>query len=146
MIAEIQRDPLGKRILHVDFNKISLDTKVSAEVRVHIQGEPRGVKRGGILEHILWTLEIESLPLSIPEEIVVNVTGLDLEESISIKDLTPPEGVAFLGDPDAIIAIVHAPRTVEEIKEGAEEEIVSAEPESSQPQLIKKGKEEEENK
>ncbi len=143
MVAEVQRDPMATQILHVDFHKISLDTKVTVEVPVHIHGEPKGVKRGGILDHLTWTLEMEALPLNIPEEIVVNVTGLDLEDSIAIKDLTPPEGAEFLGDPDTIIAIVHSPRTEAEVAEVAPEEAaITTGP--SQPELIKKGKEEEE--
>lgn len=143
MVADVQKDPLGTRILHVDFNKISLDTKVTVEVPVHIQGEPKGVKRGGILDHVLWSLEVESLPLSIPDEIVVNVAGLDFDESITIKDIVPPEGVAFLGEPDAVIAIVHPPRTVEEVTPAEEEAAAIAPAGTTQPEVIKKGKEEE---
>lgn len=144
MIAEIQKDPLRIRILHIDFRSISLDIKVTVEVPVHIQGEPKGVKRGGILDHIIWMLEMEALPLNIPEEIVVNVSSLDIGESITIKDLKPPESAIFLGDPDAIIAIVHPPRTAEAIKEEAPGEAVVAQQQPAQPELIKKGKEEEE--
>lgn len=144
MVTEVQKDPLGKIIHHIDFHKVSLDTKVTATVPIHITGEPKGIKTGGVLEHMLWEIEIETLPLSIPNNINVNVAHLDIEDSFTVKDLNLPEIITVLNDPDEVIAIVHAPRTSEtgEGEEGAAAPAASG----SQPEIIKKGKEEKEGK
>jgi large subunit ribosomal protein L25 len=145
MVSEVQRDPLGLRILHVDFHRISLDTKVTATVPVHLHGEPKGLKRGGILEHLTWTIEIETLPLSIPDHIAVDVSDLDIDDSIAIKDLKLAEGIEILEEPDEIVAIVHAPRVLEAAEGETEAVAVAAAPVSTtQPEVIKKGKEEKE--
>jgi large subunit ribosomal protein L25 len=141
MVTEVQKDPLGKIIHHIDFHKVSLDTKVTATVPIHITGEPKGVKTGGgVLEHMLWEIEIETLPLSIPNNINVNVAHLDIEDSFTVKDLNLPEIITVLNEPEEVIAIVHAPRTTEtaEGEEGAAAPAASG----SQPEIIKKGKEE----
>ncbi len=147
MVTEVQKDPLGKIIHHIDFHKVSLDTRVSATVPIHIVGEPIGVKSsGGVLEHMLWEIDIETLPLSIPNNININVTHLDIEDSFTVKDLNLPEIITVLNDPDEVIAIVHAPRAAE-AAEVVEAPVVAAVPAStSQPEVVKKGKEEKEGK
>lgn len=144
MIAEIQKDPLGLLITHIDFHKISLDTKVTAEIPVHLHGESAGVKRGGILDHVTWTIEVEALPMAIPDGIDLNVSSLDFEDSITIKDIIPPEGVTVLGDPDAVVVIVHPPRTEAEVTVAPEAELVTGAEKSAEPEVIKRGKEEKE--
>jgi len=145
MVTEIQKDPLGKKIHHVDFHKVSLDTKVSATIPIHIVGEPAGVKSGGgVLEHMLWEIDIETLPLSIPNNITVNVAHLGIDDSITVKDLNLPEIITVLNDPGEVIAIVHAPRTSEAAEGEAAAGVVS--PSASTPEIIKKGKEEKEGK
>jgi large subunit ribosomal protein L25 len=144
MVSEVQKDPLGLRILHIDFHKISLDTKVRATVPVHLHGEPKGLKKGGILEHLTWTIEIETLPLSIPDHIALDVSDLDIEDSLSIKDVKLAEGIEILNEPDEIIAIVHAPRVAEAAEGEAEAAPVAAPAASTQPEVIKRGKEEKE--
>jgi len=141
MVSDVQRDPLGKAILHIDFHKISLDVKVTATVPLHLAGEPKGIKKGGSLEHLIWKVEIETLPLNIPEHLTLNVAGLDIDESLAIKDIPVPAGVKILENPDEMVAIVHAQRG-EEAATG--EEAILAAPVSSQPEVIKKGKEEKE--
>lgn len=114
MVQNLQKDVFYKNILHIDFHKISLEEKVTAAVPIILSGTPLGVKEGGILDHILWELEIEALPLAIPENIEVDVSSLKIDESIRIKDLNIPEGVSTNLPQNEIVAIVHPPRVEEE--------------------------------
>lgn len=140
MVSEVQKDPLGSQIHHVDFHRISLDKKVTATVPLHFTGEPAGVKKGGNLEHIVWSIEVETLPLNIPEHISINIAHMDIDDSLFIKDINPPQGVTILDDAEELVAIIHPPRSAEATEEAAP---IGA-PSAVQPEVIKKGKEEKE--
>jgi len=136
IIREIQHDPVHGEIQHVDFNQISLTKKIQVNVPVVAKGEPAGVKmEGGSLEHMLWEIEVECLPTSIPKEIEIDVSGLKLGESIHIKDITAPSGTKILNDPDSIILSVAAP-----MKEEIPEEAAATEG-TQEPEVIKEKKE-----
>jgi len=137
VIKEIQRDPIKDRILHVDFNEISLTEALKVNVPLNSKGEPEGVKKdGGVLEHIMWELQIECLPADIPEKIEVDVTALKIGEAIYVKNIIPPEGVKMLNDPELITMIVKPPK----VEAAAPAE---AAPEAAtEPELIRKKKEE----
>ena len=142
IVKEMQAHPLNEKFLHVDFYEISLKEKLKVNVPVAVKGESIGVKEeDGILAQLLWELEVECLPTEIPEHIDVHVDELKIGDAIHARDITPPEGVKFLGDPEQIIVTVHPPKAEEvlEEEEAAEEEGAEAEPE-----VIKKGKKEEE--
>lgn len=137
LIKEIQREPVKDGILHVDFNEISLTEMLKVNVPLSSKGEPVGVKvDGGILEHIMWELEVECLPTDIPEKIEVDVSALKIGESLHVKDIVVPEGVKVLNDPELIAMIVKAPK----VEVPKEEAAVEGAPE---PELIRKKKEEE---
>jgi large subunit ribosomal protein L25 len=128
ILKELQRDPVKGGPLHVDFQEVSMEKKVRVEVSLHLTGEATGVKnKGGILEHGLRQLFIECLPLAIPERITLDVSALDIGNSLHVADLTLPEGVRVLDDPERVVASVVAP-TVEEAPAPAEAE-AAAEPE-----------------
>ncbi|MCX5695728.1 MAG: 50S ribosomal protein L25 [Candidatus Omnitrophica bacterium] len=136
LIKEIQHDPVHGEILHVDFNQISLTKAIKVNVPVVAKGEPLGVKQeGGSIEHILWEIEIECLPTSIPKDIEIDVANLKMGESIYIKDIVLPQGVKVLNDPGAIILTVAAP-----MKEEVPVEVVEGE-EKLEPEVIKEKKE-----
>jgi len=136
LIKEIQHDPVHGEILHVDFNQISLTKAIKVNVPVVAKGEPLGVKQeGGSIEHILWEIEIECLPTSIPKDIEIDVANLKMGESIYIKDIVLPQGVKVLNDPGAIILTVAAP-----MKEEVPVEAVEGE-EKLEPEVIKEKKE-----
>ncbi len=100
-------------------------------------GEPVGVKvDGGVLERIMWELQVECLPTDIPEKIEAEVSNLKIGEAIYVKNITPPEGVKILNDPELIAMIVKPPK-VEVLKEE-----VPLEAASTEPELIRKKKEE----
>ena len=114
LIQEVQRNPLGGAVLHVDFRAVSRDHKISAEIPVEPVGEANGVRNfGGLLEQNLRTLEIECLPQDLPEIITVDVTALNVGDAIHIKDIKLPEGVEATQDPDLTVFIVAAPKVEE---------------------------------
>jgi len=115
MIQEVQHHPIQRQILHVDFHAVSATEKITAEVPIETIGEPVGVKtNGGLLEHNLRDLEVECLPADLPERIEVDVTNLDINQSIHVKDLRLPPGVEALTDADLTVVAVSAPRVDEE--------------------------------
>jgi large subunit ribosomal protein L25 len=138
VIKEIQREPIKSQILHVDFNEISLTETLKVNVPLAAHGEPEGKKEGGSLEHVMWELQVECLPTDIPEKIEVDVSKLKIGEAIYVKNITAPEGVKVLTDPELIAMIVKPPK-VEVPKEE-----VGAEAGSLEPELIRKKKEVEE--
>jgi large subunit ribosomal protein L25 len=115
MIQEVQHHPIQRQILHVDFHAVSATEKITAEVPIETVGEPVGVKTGGgLLEHILRDLEVECLPGDLPERIQVDVSGLDLNQSIHVKDLQLPAGVEAVTDGDLTVVAVSEARVEEE--------------------------------
>jgi len=136
LIKEIQHDPVHGEIVHVDFNQISLTKAIKVNIPVAVKGEAIGVKQeGGSLEHVLWDIEIECLPTSIPKDIEIDITQLKMGESIHIKDVIVPQGVKILNDPGAIVLSVIAP-----MKEEAPVEAVEGEA-KLEPEVIKEKKE-----
>ncbi|MFA5146682.1 MAG: 50S ribosomal protein L25 [Candidatus Omnitrophota bacterium] len=137
IIKEIQRDPIKDGILHVDFNEISLTEMLKVNIPLAAHGEASGVKKdGGILEHIMWEVQVECLPADIPEKIEVDVSNMNIGDSILVKGIKVPEGVKILNDPELIAFIVKPPKV-----EAPKEEIAE---ESKEPELIREKKEKEE--
>ena len=140
LIRDVQYDPLSHDILHLDFQHISLTETVEVQVTVHVTGLALGVKDGGgILELITRHVEVRCLPTAIPSAIDVDVSHLNVGDSVHVRDLTVPN-VVILTDPSATVATVVAPTVMEE--KPAEE--VAAAPETEEPEVIAKGKKDEE--
>jgi large subunit ribosomal protein L25 len=140
LIREVQRDPVRRVILHVDFLELVAGEKVTVEVRISYEGTPAGVKTGGgIFEEVLHDLEIEVDPANIPEKFVVDISELQIGHSLHVSDIALPEGVTLITDPIVTICICSAPREeVEPVVAAA----VAAEPEAAaEPELIRKPKE-----
>lgn len=136
LIKEMQPHPVSGEILHVDFNEISLDKKITVQVPVESKGESAGVKNdGGTLEHILWEVEVECLPTQIPEKIEVDVTDMKIGDTIHVKDLVVPANVRIKHDLEGIVFNLVPPHKEEVVGEGAEEAATGSEPE-----VIKKEK------
>lgn len=137
MIRDLQRDPVSDRLVHVDFIRVDLSKTVRVKVPVRLVGVPEGVKtEGGILEFVMRQVEVECLPTRIPEHLDVDVSGLHMNQHLSVSDLPRNEGVDILEDTDAILCVVSPPRMEEAPVAAAEEAPAAAEPE-----VIKKGKE-----
>jgi large subunit ribosomal protein L25 len=116
MIKEIQLDPVKQTILHVDLYAISMDKKISLEVPITLTGESIGVSEGGILQQAGRTIEISCLPDQIPEAFEMDVSNLDIGDSLHVSDLEVPEGIEILAEDRLTIASVVPPTIVEEIE------------------------------
>ncbi len=139
LLKDYQVDPIKGELLHTDFFEVSLTEEVRVTVHVKAQGEPVGVKRdGGILQHILREIEIECLPDRIPDVIKVDISKLEIGQSVHVSDLQFAEGIEVLTDAADVVLSVIAP-VVEEAAPA--EEVVA---ETAEPEVIKKGKKEEE--
>jgi large subunit ribosomal protein L25 len=125
MAKEIQRHPFRSEYYHVDFLAISLTEKVNADVLIHFEGEPAGVREGGaIIETLRNSVEIEALPQEIPSFISLDISDLEIGDTAKVSDLPVLQGVDYLDDPDAPVVTVIIPAAVvadEEEEEGIAE-------------------------
>ena len=115
LIQEVQHHPVTGKVLHVDLHVVAMDELMHAELAVETTGEAAGVTTGGgVLEVILRQLEISCLPGDLPESITVDVSKLNIGDSIHVKDLTLPRGVTVLNDAELSVVSVAPPTVVEE--------------------------------
>jgi large subunit ribosomal protein L25 len=124
LVKELQRDPVHGAYLHADFYTVDLEQRVEVSVPVHITGKAIGVEAGGVLDQALREIELSCLPLSIPRELMADVTNLELGQSLHVSDIPLPEGVELKSDPMLSVVSVVAPMKEEEEavpEEGAEE-------------------------
>ena len=110
LLKATQADPVGGGVIHADFQEIRLDRKIRVGVPIQTFGEAAGVKaKGGLLTQHLRELLVECLPTAIPDAIRVEVADLDLGQAIHVRDLSAPEGVRILEDPERSVVAVTAP-------------------------------------
>ncbi len=125
LVRELQRDPVHGVYLHADFYAIEAEQRVEVSVPIHIEGKAPGVELGGILDHSLREIDLICLPLSIPTELIADVSEMQLGDSLHVRDIALPEGVELKSDPNLSVVSVVAPKVEEE--ETPEEEGVEAE-------------------
>ena len=138
-VKDYQVDPVTNEILHLDFYKITVGQKIKTVVATEIVGTPEGVKMGGILEIIERDLEIECLPLKMPEKITIDVSELQIGDSIHISDIEADEDIKFLGSPERVVVAVLAPHVVVEEEEEVEEELEEVEGEEAKKEEAAEG-------
>jgi large subunit ribosomal protein L25 len=115
LIQEVQHHPVRGDILHIDFHAVSMTETITSEVPIEPMGEPAGVKTGGgLLQQQVRALEIECLPQNLPDVLHVDVSALNIGDSIHVKDLTLPQGVTSLTDADITVFLVSEPTVAEE--------------------------------
>ncbi len=140
MIVDWQYEPIKGHLLHVDLKRIAMDKVMVVEVPIHLEGIPYGVKtEGGLLDQVLREVEIECLPADIPAHISLDVTGLKLHDVVRVSDLPHGGKFKFVTDEDATVA--HVTVIKEEVV--AEPEAVAAAA-PAEPEVVKKGKQDEE--
>jgi large subunit ribosomal protein L25 len=143
IVKEQQLHPVRDEVMHIDLLEVRLDEKIQTTVGVQVEGaeEAPGIKEGGVLEHVTHQLNIEALPTSIPDAIVVDVSGMEIAATMHLSELPVPEGVTFLDDPEeTIIATVVVPTEVEEPEEIEEEtELVGEEAEAAEAEAAEEG-------
>lgn len=146
LVKEYQLDPIGNHLLHVDFYRVAMDQVIRVSVPVTLKGEAVGVKQeGGLLDFVNREVEVECLPVDIPEHLEVDVSELAIGQGVRLRELI--EGVKWtpVTSPDALLVHVVAPKAeVEEEPEVVAEGEAGAEGEAAEPEVIKKGKTEEE--
>ena len=120
LVKEIQYHPVTDEIIHIDFQKVKEDEKISLEVAIRSAGEAQGVKLGGLLVQMLNSVTIKCKPAEIPEFLEIDVTDMEMNTNLFVKDITLPEDVEMITAED--IAVV----SVQEPKEEKEEEVVEA--------------------
>ena len=139
-IVDVHRDPVSGRLIHVDFAPVNMSERIEITVPLHLVGEAPGAEEGGVLQQVAYDLHVESLPGDIPQELTLDVSSLGMNENLTLADVTLPEGVTLISDPDEVAATVTAPTEIteedleaagvveEEPEEGAEgEEAVEGE-------------------
>jgi large subunit ribosomal protein L25 len=143
VLKEYQQDPVRGYITHVDLQEVRLDQPIHAAVSVTLVGEPAGVKEGGVLTQVTNAVNVEALPLEMPDHLELDVSGMGIGDSIRLSEVRIPEGVTLLDDPEeTVIASVAVPRVEEpepteeeegeegaegaEVPEGAEEQAAEA--------------------
>ncbi len=147
MIKEIQRDPMSGRILHMDFIRVTKGHKLNVSINVEIFGDCLGVREGGRVDFITRELQVEVLPKDMFDHIKVDISELNIGDQITVADVMDklPESAKFLEDDYRVILHVEAPKA--EVEEEEEEGLLEAESlitdEQAEPELIKKGKDEE---
>ena len=140
MIKDTQMDPISRRMTHIDFVRVIMDEMVRLTVPVHHTGTAIGVKEGGILDFQIRDLHIECLPNAIPDSIDIDISELQLHHSLRVSDLKLPDGVKVHDDPDRVVVSVTSARVEEApVVDPAAVAVV-------EPEVIKKGKPEEEEK
>ena len=144
MVKDWQVDPVSGALLHVDLLRIAMDVRMRVRVPVHVFGEPEGVKlQGGIFEMVTREVELECLPGDIPEEFKVDVSGLTIGKQLRAADLPfDPEKVKLVTDPQRVLAHVVILKKEEEV--APVEAVAATEAVAAEPEVIKKGKKEEE--
>jgi large subunit ribosomal protein L25 len=124
MPRQIQRDLLRDRFIHLDLLRIRRDEKLTVEVPIHLVGESHGVKEGGVVEHHLWTLQIECLPHEVPNAVEADITPLGINESLHVSDVKVPGNVTVLTPEEEVVVSVVPPQVLkveeEEVVEGEE--------------------------
>ena len=121
LVKELQRDPITGAYLHADLYAVDLQQKIHVSVPVHLKGTPVGVSLGGgILDQATRELDVECLPNAIPEEFAIDVSAIEIGDSLHVRDIEVPEGVEILNDPDVSIMSVVAPAVAEEVAAAAE--------------------------
>lgn len=129
MIADYQRNILTSALTHVDLKQVTLDELVHAKVPIILTGTARGVKTGGgVMEQILREIEVEALPLDVPEILEIDVSDMDSGSHITVADLNLPANVTVATPPEETVAVVHGPRTATatEEAEGTPAEVAAA--------------------
>lgn len=137
MLHDYQAHALRDHLVHVDFFKVNLTEEMDVQVPVQLDGEPEGAREGGILQQSLYELQVRAMPNDIPEEISIDISALNIGDSISVEDLPKADLYTVLDEPDATIASVLPPALEEEEEEApeagtAEPELVDAESEENE--------------
>jgi large subunit ribosomal protein L25 len=137
LVKEYQLDPITNRLLHADFYQLAMDKVLTLTVPVVLKGEPRGVKmQGGLLDFVTREIEVECLPANIPEHIDIDVSGLELHQSIRVRDLPANDKWKAVSEGETMLVHIVLPKA----EEAAAATTDAAAPAAAEPEVAKKGK------
>ncbi|MBS1864144.1 MAG: 50S ribosomal protein L25 [Actinobacteria bacterium] len=125
VIKEQQLHPVRGTLRHIDLQEVKLDEAIQAEVTIELEGveDAPGVKASGVLEHVTREITVEALPTAIPDKITVDVSAMEINDTLQLSVVTPPSGVTFVvDDPNEVTIATLAPPRVEEVAPEVEEE------------------------
>ncbi|CAN5649915.1 50S ribosomal protein L25 [soil metagenome] len=111
-VVDAQRDPVSGLLVHVDFAPVNMREIIEVTVPLTVTGEAPGVDEGGVLQQVAYEIQVESLPGDIPQEITLDVSSLGMNENLTLGDLTLPDGVALLSEPEEVAVTVTAPTEI----------------------------------
>ena len=139
-VVEAQRDPVSGLLVHVDFAPVNMREIIEVTVPLTVTGDAPGVDEGGVLQQVAYEVQVESLPGDIPPEITLDVSSLGMNENLTLGDLTLPEGVALLSEPEEVAATVTAPTEITDeemeaagiVEEPTDEDELAAEGEAAE--------------
>ena len=140
ILKEYQHDPLRGKVTHVDLLEVRLDQAIIATVSIHLVGaeDSPGVREGGALSQIAREVNVEALPMEVPEHIDLDVSGMEMGDTLRVSDVSAPDGVTLVDDPETVVATLTMPTRVEEPEE-APAEGEEAEVEGEQPDAEAEG-------
>jgi len=124
MLKELQTDPVDDTFIHADFYEIAMDRELTLDISIRLVNTPAGVTKGGVLQHVRRDLKVSCLPDKVIDSIDVDVSGLEIGDSLHIEDIELPEGIRSSDEDHLTIAVVTAPTV---IRAEAEEEVAEAE-------------------
>ena len=134
-VVDAHRDPVSGLLVHVDFAPVNMREKIEVTVPLTVVGEAAGSDEGGVLQQVAYEIQVETLPGDIPQEITLDVTPLGMNENLTLGDLTLPEGIVLLSDPEEVAATVTQPTEITDeemeaagiVEEESDEELAAAE-------------------
>ncbi len=121
VLKEYQLDPVRPRLLHIDLHEVRLDQVIQSQVAVEPVGESPGVKEGGVLTLVLREVNVEALPMEVPDRLELDISAMTIGDSLRVADIVAPASVKLLDDSDAVVLTVTPPTKVEEPEEVEEE-------------------------
>lgn len=121
MLHDYQIDPIKDELIHADFYVVNMSEEMDVEVSLRFEGEAQGAKDGGVLQQPLYTLQVRAKPSNIPEEITVDVSSLEIGDSLTVADLSTSGSYKILDEQDTTVATIVAPDTLDDVEEAPEE-------------------------
>jgi large subunit ribosomal protein L25 len=110
IVREIQRHKLRREVLHVDFVTVNRNVKISVDVPIVTEGEAQGADEGGVADQVLFSLPVEVLPLEVPDQITLDISGMAVGDVLRVSDLQLPDGVETSADPEEAVITVNVPQ------------------------------------
>jgi large subunit ribosomal protein L25 len=145
-IVDVHRDPVSGRLLHVDFAPVDMQERIEVTVPLRVFGESLGAEEGGVLQQVAYEVQIETLPGDIPQELILDVSSLGMNENLTLADLDLPDDITLISDPEEVAATVTAPTEITEeeleaagVVEEEAEEAEEAEEEAEEEPSVEEG-------